>query len=351
MSTLYLCGVGNGEGIRLALQVNRATARWQRILLLDDDAGKHGAERLGLTVVGGFDRLGEADRSADEVVNLVTRTTAGRASAHEKIAAYGIPFASLVHPGVDLLGVRLDDEVTIYANSSIGAEASVGRSSVVLVGAVVGHGARVGCSCVIAPNAVINGRVILEDRVYVGSNASILPDVRIGAGATVAANSLVVSDVPAGATALGVPAAIVRLQHETSNENPTVVRLGNHENLIGGSRRLSTAPPSIDQTELELLVGDAMREVLTLIEVPRCGNFFDLGGTSLKTLLLCQQLNDRFGLPVRPLDVYKFPSVAALSAHLAGQNQDAAVPEAGRRGAQRRTLMGMSRNAALAAER
>jgi serine acetyltransferase/acyl carrier protein len=347
LSTLYLCGVGNGEGVRLALQVNRATARWQRILLLDDDASKHGTERLGLAVAGGFDRLAGADRSTDEVVNLVTRTTMGRVNARGKIAAYGVSFASLVHPGVDLLGTRLDDEVTVYANTSIGAEASVGRSSVILVGAVVGHGARVGQSCVIAPNAVINGRVILEDRVYVGSNASILPDLRIGAGATIAANSLVVSDVPAGTTALGVPATI--MQAETTSDRSAVVGFGRDEGLNGGDRHQLTSPQSGQQADLELVINGVMREVLTLIEVPRSSNFFDLGGTSLKAVQLCQQLNDRCGLPVRPLDVYKFPSVAALSTHLAGRNQDAAVPEAERRGAQRRSLMGMTKNAAVAA--
>ena len=344
MSTLYLCGVGNGEGIRLALQVNRATAHWQRIVLLDDDATKHSAERLGLVVVGGFDRLGGADRSADEVVNLVTRTTVARARAGEKIAAYGLPFASLVHPGVDLLGTCLGDEVTVYANTSIGAEASIGSSSVVLVGAVVGHGANVGRGCVIAPNAVINGRVIIEDQVYVGSNATILPDLRIGAGATIAANSLVVSDVPAGATALGVPATIVQVQQQANSDGSTVVRLGSH-----GGVRQPTAPRSIEQGQLESVISGAMREVLTLVEVPRSSNFFDLGGTSLSALVLCQQLNDRFGLPVRPLDVYKFPSVAALSTHLAGQNQDVAVPEAERRGAQRRSLLQTNRSAVLAA--
>ena len=36
-NALFLCGVGNGEGIRLALTVNRTSPRWQRIVLLDDD--------------------------------------------------------------------------------------------------------------------------------------------------------------------------------------------------------------------------------------------------------------------------------------------------------------------------
>jgi maltose O-acetyltransferase len=43
----------------------------------------------------------------------------------------------------------------------------------------------------------------------IGAGAVVLPGVRIGAGAQVAANSLVASDVPAGETVAGVPAAPV----------------------------------------------------------------------------------------------------------------------------------------------
>ena len=36
MRTLFLCGAGNGEGVRLARQVERTRPRFERIVLLDD---------------------------------------------------------------------------------------------------------------------------------------------------------------------------------------------------------------------------------------------------------------------------------------------------------------------------
>ena len=48
----------------------------------------------------------------------------------------------------------------------------------------------------------------LGDDVFVGVHATILGGVTIGNGAHVAANSLVITDVPAGATAIGVPAKV-----------------------------------------------------------------------------------------------------------------------------------------------
>jgi serine O-acetyltransferase len=47
---------------------------------------------------------------------------------------------------------------------------------------------------------------VIGDDVFIGCNASVLGGVTIGAGARIADNSLVISDVPPGAIAIGVPA-------------------------------------------------------------------------------------------------------------------------------------------------
>jgi acetyltransferase-like isoleucine patch superfamily enzyme len=50
------------------------------------------------------------------------------------------------------------------------------------------------------------GEVEIGERAMVGTKAVVLPGVRVGAGAQVAANSLVTEDVPPGETWAGVPA-------------------------------------------------------------------------------------------------------------------------------------------------
>jgi len=322
MKTLYLCGVGNAEGIRLAIRVQEATRRWDRILLLDDDPARHGEVRLGLPVVGGFDRLAEADAANDEAVNLVTRTCAGRARARERIAGFGVPLASLIYPGLDLLGVELADEVTAYPMASLGAEARLERGVVVLIGALVGHGAHVGEGSIIAPLAVINARVMLGKGVYVGSNATILPDLKIGDGATIAANSVVFSDVPAGATALGVPASIL------SGEGMPAA----------GPEPAATASLDLPDAELEAEIRTVMQAVLGLEKVPGEANFFDLGGTSLKALELCEQLRLRLSISLQLVDVYRCPTLHALCRHLGGAaGEDAGIKRAQQRAAMRRS--------------
>lgn len=56
------------------------------------------------------------------------------------------------------------------------------------------------------------GRVEIGCNVMIGANTTILPGVRIGDGAVIAAMSLVNADVPPGAMVAGVPAKVVPKQ-------------------------------------------------------------------------------------------------------------------------------------------
>lgn len=216
MKTLYLCGAGNSEGTRLALRINEQQHRWDRIVLLDDDPATHGRVILDVPVIGPITQLHEVDPAESEAVNLVARTTTGRMLVAGKIAASGVPFAPLVHPGVDTRGVTLPQDIVVYQNATLGPEVRIEDGTVVFMGAIVGHESHVAGYCVVAANAVLNARVVLEEGVYIGSNASVLPEVRIGAWSTVGAASMVSRDIPAGATVLGVPGKALMLKKASS---------------------------------------------------------------------------------------------------------------------------------------
>lgn len=97
--------------------------------------------------------------------------------------------------------------------------AKVGRRVVIEhQGAIVIHGdCVIGNECHIRQGCTLGNRTlerpfdapVLGDRVNVGAGAIILGKVLIGDGANIGANAVVVKDVPAGATAVGVPAKIL----------------------------------------------------------------------------------------------------------------------------------------------
>lgn len=79
------------------------------------------------------------------------------------------------------------------------------------------HGASVAKLLDMAPNQrplFSKGPVIIEDNVWIGAKASIMPGVRIGKGAIIAANSVVTHDVPPYCVVAGIPAKVVKIIRE-----------------------------------------------------------------------------------------------------------------------------------------
>jgi galactoside O-acetyltransferase len=52
--------------------------------------------------------------------------------------------------------------------------------------------------------------IVIEDKVWIGSNAVVLPGVRIGYGAVIGAGSVVTRDIPARTVAVGTPCRVLR---------------------------------------------------------------------------------------------------------------------------------------------
>jgi carbonic anhydrase/acetyltransferase-like protein (isoleucine patch superfamily) len=219
-----------------------------------------------------------------------------------RLAPFGVPVARLIHPAVDTLGADLAADVTVYAGATIGPETSVGEQSVIFMGAVVGHESTVARGCIVAANAVINARVVLDDRVYVGASATIIPEVHVGADATIAAGSSVLQDVPAGATAIGVPADVFITQGGDT---------GPFEE--GRDARAVRMPVDVD---IYQAIVRAWEEVLSLDGIGGEENFFDVGGTSLLAARVAEKTRRATGRTVGLLEMFRFPTVRLLAEHL-----------------------------------
>ncbi len=85
------------------------------------------------------------------------------------------------------------------------------------MGVVVGETAEIGDDCTIYQGVTLGGTSLarkkrhptLEQGVVVGAGAKVLGPFTVGAGAKIWSNSVVVKAVPAGATAVGIPARIL----------------------------------------------------------------------------------------------------------------------------------------------
>lgn len=94
----------------------------------------------------------------------------------------------------------------------IGVRARFGPGFVLIhpVGIVINSAVRGGRDVWLESGVVIGdnrgGTPLLGDRVFVGSGAKIIGKLRVGDGARIGANAVVLSDVPDGATMVGIPA-------------------------------------------------------------------------------------------------------------------------------------------------
>lgn len=95
------------------------------------------------------------------------------------------PGLHMTHSG----GIRLHPDVRIGRNCSLAHQVTIGAA---------GLGKR--------------GVPVIGDDVYIGTGAVIVGAIEVGAAARIAANSFVNVSVPAGATAMGVPAKIVKVR-------------------------------------------------------------------------------------------------------------------------------------------
>lgn len=91
------------------------------------------------------------------------------------------------------------------------------------LGTVIGGDARLGARVRLLGGVTIgtakdNGYPVIGDDVVIGAGARILGPVTIGRGATIGANAVVLTDVPAGARAVGVPAVVRRAARDPGGQ-------------------------------------------------------------------------------------------------------------------------------------
>ncbi len=88
-------------------------------------------------------------------------------------------------------------------------------------GIVVHRDAVIGERCLVMQQVTLgqtgdSGAPTLEEDVYIGAGAKVIGELTIGARARIGANAVVLKDVPADATAVGVPARIIMRRQDES---------------------------------------------------------------------------------------------------------------------------------------
>jgi serine O-acetyltransferase len=141
------------------------------------------------------------------------------------------------------------------------------KLNVICCNCIIGRGAEFGSGLVLihSTGVVINGKVrggrnvhiehqvtigaernqspILGDDIFIGAGAKIVGPVTVGSHARIGANAVVLKNVPADSTAVGIPARIVRRRSTTRNGDPRHGLLVPETELADVGRQLSPSSP------------------------------------------------------------------------------------------------------------
>jgi serine O-acetyltransferase len=112
--------------------------------------------------------------------------------------------------------------IEIHPGATIGRRVFIDHG----MGVVIGETAEIADDCTLYHGVTLGGtswskgkrHPTLQAGVVVGAGAKVIGPITVGPGARVGSNAVVVKDVPAGATAVGIPARIILDERDKSRE-------------------------------------------------------------------------------------------------------------------------------------
>ncbi len=198
-------GLGR-EVLVLLRQLNEAGANW-------DVRGFYDDQPPTAPTIAGLPYLGtSADLNATTeplAVAVAVGSSHNRAAVVARLTSQQLSFPALVHPGVGRAAyqrINFGEGCIIQQGCILTCDITLGRFVLLNLGCTVGHDAVLEDFCSLMPHVNIGGAAQLGAGTYLGTNATVIHAVQVGAGATIGAGAVVVRDLPAGVTAVGVPA-------------------------------------------------------------------------------------------------------------------------------------------------
>jgi UDP-perosamine 4-acetyltransferase len=204
--------IGAGGHGKVVMDILKSGAQYRPIGFVDADPKLTGTRVCGLPVFGAIHLLSRLIREHRIGAAIIAiGDNRARASYAKAVDDARIPLINAIHKSAVISPtVVLGRNVVVAANAVVCTESRIGDFSIINTAATVDHECELGTAVHICPGAHLAGRVRVDDNAFVGLGANVIQCLRIGAGAIIGAGAVVLSDIPSGATAVGVPARVIK---------------------------------------------------------------------------------------------------------------------------------------------
>lgn len=202
---LVLIGAG-GFGREIALSVVRFLPQYDLLGFLDDGPQFHKG-----VMINGYPWLGNHDwmlAHKDDVVCTCTIANPEiKRTIQTELTEKGVRFETIIEKTSYVAPfTTIGPGSVVYGGVKISVDCKIGAGVLLNDGVNIGHDVTIGDYTSIMPDTGISGCCKIGAGVMIGGHAFIVPGKKVGDGATVAAGSIVFSNVKAGTTVLGNPA-------------------------------------------------------------------------------------------------------------------------------------------------
>ena len=149
--------------------------------------------------------------SAPAMVALGSKTAAIRYAVYTKLRDAGAHLPNLIHPSCLIApSVKLGQNICMMPGCVIGPEVSIGSMNWMYSHVTLEHDMQVADNVVFGPSVVSSGYVKIGKHSFLGTGAVCGIGVHIEERVLIGAGAVVISDIPEGMIAIGVPARAVR---------------------------------------------------------------------------------------------------------------------------------------------
>lgn len=197
--------LGAGGHAKVVIEAARICG-FNPIAVFDDNDSLIGKSILGVPVKGKITELPD-DTSGNAFIAI------GNTIIRKRIAQrlVNLSWPALIHSAAFVSSsAKIGEGSIVCAGAIVQSSAVIGRQVIINTGAKIDHDCEIGDFAHVCPGCNLAGASIIDEGAMIGTGTSVIPLKRVGAWATIGAGAAVVSDIPSGVVAVGVPARIIK---------------------------------------------------------------------------------------------------------------------------------------------